>query len=140
MNKSDHTETIRRARSLRSDFTPAEYELWQHLRQRQLDGFKFTRQFVIGHHIVDFCCRTEYLVVELDGGHHGEQSKRDAARSAVLKAAGYRVLRFWNNDVMENMEGVLERIREALLAGRGSLQGGGNHPRTPSYIRRGPYA
>ncbi len=121
MNKPDHTEMVRRARSLRSDLTPAEYELWHHLRQRQLGGFKFTRQFVIGRHIVDFCCRSEYLVIELDGGHHSEQAERDASRSAALEAANYRVLRFWNNDVMENVEGVLERIRETLVAGRGSV-------------------
>jgi very-short-patch-repair endonuclease len=71
---------------------------------------------VIGRHIVDFCCREERLVVELDGGHHGEQINRDRARSISLGAAGYRVLRFWNTDVLENIEGVLEVIHEALTA------------------------
>ena len=113
----DRTEMVRRARGLRLNPTLAEYELWQHLRQRQIENFKFTRQFVIGRHIVDFCCRSDHLVIELDGGHHGEQAERDAARSAILTAAGYRVLRFWNNDVMENIEGVMERIRDALTAG-----------------------
>lgn len=85
--------------------------LWSRLRNRQL-GQKFIRQFPIGPYIVDFACRSARLVIELDGGQHNETV--DAPRTAIIEAHGYRVIRFWNNDVAENLEGVVEIIVRAL--------------------------
>ena len=103
-----------RARRLRGEITDAEKILWARLRDRQLCGAKFRRQHPIGPFITDFCCLEHALVVELDGGQHAEQMDSDAARSHFLESRGYRVLRFWNNDVLSNCAGVLERIAEAL--------------------------
>lgn len=103
-----------RARSLRGEQTDVEKRLWRELSDRQLDGFKFRRQHGIGLYIVDFVCIEAGLVVELDGGQHAEQVSYDSRRSIFIEAAGYRVVRFWNNEVLENAEGVLERIRELL--------------------------
>ncbi len=114
----DRRELTRRARELRRNPTPQERALWQLLRKSQLDGCKFTRQYVIDRCIVDFCCRTQRLVVEIDGGHHGDRADQDARRTTALQAMDFRVLRFWNNDVTGNLDGVIERIREALTAPR----------------------
>ena len=103
-----------RARQLRRDQTEAEHRLWTRLRARQLCGAKFRRQRPIGHFIADFCCVEYGLVVELDGGHHAEQVEADHRRSAFLERSGYRVLRFWDNEVMENIEAVLEQITAVL--------------------------
>jgi very-short-patch-repair endonuclease len=101
------------ARKLRVNSTDAEQRLWQHLRARQLLGFKFRRQVPVGGHIADFLCEQAKLVVELDGGQHGD-SASDGLRTHALEAAGYRTLRFWNNDVLANTEGVLEEIARTL--------------------------
>ena len=98
------------ARSLRHAQTDAERALWFRLRDRRLGGLKFRRQVPIGSYIVDFCCEHARLVVELDGGQHGERNTQDAKRTADLDARGYLVLRFWNNDVIDNIDGVLETI------------------------------
>ena len=104
------------ARKLRGNSTDAEKLLWSRIRSRQL-GAKFVRQFPIGPYIADFTCRAAHLVIELDGGHHSETI--DAPRTALIEAHGYRVIRFWNNEVMENLVGVLEAIaRELELAGK----------------------
>jgi very-short-patch-repair endonuclease len=103
-----------RARELRRNQTDAETKLWYELRDRRLNGFRFRRQFPIGHFIVDFCCQEQRLVIEIDGGQHAEQEKADGYRSRLLQARRYRVLRFWNTDVLLNMDGVLERILEEL--------------------------
>jgi very-short-patch-repair endonuclease len=103
-----------RARQLRHNQTEAEQRLWTRLRARQLCGAKFRRQHPIGPFIADFCCVEYGLVVELDGGQHAEQVEGDQRRSAFLERSGYRVLRFWDNEVLKNMEAVLERIAEAL--------------------------
>ena len=92
------------ARKLRVQSTDAEKLLWSRIRSRQL-GAKFVRQFPIGPHIADFACRSAHLAIELDGGQHGETI--DAPRTAMIEAHGYRVIRFWNNEVLENLEGVL---------------------------------
>ena len=84
------------------------------VRDRRLSGFKFVRQEAIGPFIVDFVCRDRRLVVEVDGGQHAD-SAADAARDAFLASEGYRVMRFWNNDVLRNCDGVLTVILEALL-------------------------
>ncbi|MFA5968957.1 MAG: endonuclease domain-containing protein [Sphingomonas sp.] len=102
------------ARKLRRAMTDAEQKLWQHLRNRQVESAKFVRQFPIGPHIADFACREARLVVELDGGQHAD-SMTDAARTTLIEAYGFTVIRFWNNDVLSNPEGVLEEIRQALL-------------------------
>ncbi|MFZ5789869.1 MAG: endonuclease domain-containing protein [Pseudomonadota bacterium] len=94
--------------------TDAERRLWQALRSRQLDGAKFRRQARVGPYIADFLCVAAKLIVEVDGGQHAIDETYDAKRTQALRQQGYRVIRFWNNDVLDNMEGVLEVIRGAL--------------------------
>lgn len=103
-----------RARSLRMNGTNAELRVWFRLRSRQIGGHKFVRQAPIGKFIVDFVCHEQRLIIELDGGQHAI-GKRDAIRDKWLAEHGYRVLRFWNNEVFENIDGVLETIANALL-------------------------
>jgi very-short-patch-repair endonuclease len=103
-----------RARQLRRDQTDAEQALWARLRDRQLCGAKFCRQHPIGPFVADFCCPQGKLVVELDGGQHAARVAADQKRARFLQEQGYRALRFWNHDVLGNMEAVLERIVEAL--------------------------
>jgi very-short-patch-repair endonuclease len=98
------------ARRLRRDQTDAERALWFRLRDRRLDGLKFRRQMPIKSYVVDFCCESARLIVELDGGQHVERSIEDTKRTADLEAYGYLVLRFWNNDVLSNIDGVLKVI------------------------------
>ena len=105
---------ISRARALRRNSSEAERLLWQQLRNRQVAGLKFRRQVPIGHYIVDFFCLERNLIVEVDGGQHARTLERDAARTAWLEARGYRVVRFWNNEVVGNTEGVLEAIARAV--------------------------
>lgn len=106
------------ARKLRARSTDAERMLWYRIRSRQL-GTKFVRQFPIGTYIVDFASRSARLVIELDGGQHNEAA--DAKRTATIEAHGYRVIRFWNFEVIENVEAVLTAIaRELELARCGS--------------------
>ena len=102
------------ARTLRQPQTDAEALLWYYLRDKQLDGYKFRRQHPIGPYIVDFACLSKKVLIELDGGHHAEQREQDEARARFLRNEGYRVLRFWNNEVFENCGGVLEAIRAAV--------------------------
>jgi len=97
---------------LREQMTDAERRLWARLRNRQLDGFKFRRQASLGPFIVDFLCIEARLIVEVDGGQHS--AERDAARTAWLTEESYRVVRFWNHEVIENIEGVLQAISIAL--------------------------
>lgn len=110
---------IRNAHRLRRDMTEAEKRLWKYLRGRQLEGTKFRRQEPVENRIADFLCVEAKLIIELDGGQHGEQIGADADRTRQLEAAGYTVLRFWNNDVLVNTEGVLEEIRRTLLIAKG---------------------
>ena len=107
---------IRIARELRSRMTDAELLLWRHLRRRQLDGRKFRRQHPLGPYVVDFVCLEARLVLELDGGQHAEQVGRDQRRDAWLGERGFRVLRFWNHDVLLRTEAVLEVILAELRA------------------------
>ena len=102
------------AKALRRNPTEAERTLWKHLRMRQLDGCKFRRQQPLGQYIVDFVCLEKRMVVELDGGQHTEQADSDAERTTWLEAQGFRVMRFWNHDVLNNIEAVKEVIRGAL--------------------------
>ena len=98
------------AAQLRTQSTDAEKRLWGALRNRQLAGYKFRRQFPIPPYIADFICLEMRLIIELDGGQHADAAAYDAARTAFLEQQGFRVLRFWNNDVLGNTEGVLEEI------------------------------
>lgn len=102
------------SRELRHNQTPAEAKLWRFLRAHQTNGVHFRRQHAIGSYIVDFCAPREKLVIELDGSQHLEQQEYDNERSEFLQSKGYRVLRFWNNDVMNDLEGVMRVILEAL--------------------------
>jgi len=97
---------------MRSNPTEAEKLLWAKLRRRQQDGFRFRRQQPLGSYIVDFYCSEAKLVVEIDGGQHRPET--DAERTDWLESRGYRVTRFWNNEVLGNIDGVLERLRELL--------------------------
>ena len=103
-----------RARDLRKTMTDAERRLWSRLRQKQLDGFRFRRQQPIGSYIVGFFCPEALLIIEVDGGQHASTEAEDEARTRWLAARGYRVMRFWNNDVLGNTEGVLLTIRSSL--------------------------
>ena len=93
--------------------TDAERRLWSVLRARQLNGWKFRRQYPLGPYVLDFACFDAKVAVEVDGGQHAT-SNNDAERTAWLEGEGWRVLRFWNNEVLENIEGVLGRISEVL--------------------------
>jgi ATP-dependent helicase HrpA len=101
-------ELTANSRQLRRDATPAERLLWNALRSHRP---RFTRQLVVGHYIVDLACRSVKLGVELDGGHHALQVAADEGRSRYLAAQGWRVMRFWNNEVLENVEGVGGHLR-----------------------------
>jgi very-short-patch-repair endonuclease len=105
------------ARRLRRDATDAERKFWYHVRDRRLDGWKFRRQVPVAGYVVDFLCADAHLIVEVDGGQHAVQAVADAKRTQVLEAAGYLVLRFWNNDVLENIDGVLGEIIVTLRPG-----------------------
>jgi very-short-patch-repair endonuclease len=104
------------ARRLRKDMTEAEKRLWYRIRNRQLSDHQFRKQVPLGSYIADFCCLKERLVIELDGGQHAEITEHELKRRAWMEANGYRVLRFWNNEVFENIEGVLETIVRASKA------------------------
>jgi lysyl-tRNA synthetase class 2 len=102
------------ARRLRCDQTDAERKLWFRLRDRRLGGLKFRRQMPVGRFVVDFCREAARLIIEVDGGQHGERLEQDADRTRILEAMGYLVLRFWNNDVLQNIDGVAETIVNTL--------------------------
>lgn len=105
---------LERAKSLRSNQTDAEQRLWYYLRAHRFMGLKFRRQKPVGNYIVDFVCRSHMLVVEVDGGHHSEQLAYDYRRDAYLKSEGFTVLRFWNNQVLNETEAVLEFIHQTV--------------------------
>ena len=120
------------SRANRRGQTDAERLLWAKLRDRRLGGLKFRRQHPIGPYITDFCCPEGRLVVEVDGGQHAERPTSDEERTRYPAEAGYRVLRFWNPEVLTQTQAVLERISEALtdphpnpLPGQGEGAGGG---------------
>ena len=107
-------QTLQKSQTLRETRTDAEGLLWHYLRDKQLDGHKFRRQQPIGPYIVDFACMPQKLLIELDGGQHAEQHTYDQKRDAFLRKQGYKILRFWNNEIFENCFGVLESIYVAL--------------------------
>ena len=103
-----------RSRDLRQNMTEAEKRMWQILRSRQMNGFKFRRQVPMRRYIADFVCHEAKLVVEIDGGQHHHLSPGETERTRVLQSEGYRLLRFWNNDVLANPDGVYEAIAAEL--------------------------
>src|SRR6516225_8891806 len=125
VKKTPSAGASERARNLRRDMTEAEQQLWQMLRSRQTEGYRFRRQVPIGGFIADFVCHAARLIVEIDGGQHDPSSEAEASRTRFLEAEGYRVLRFWNNEVLDNPEGVGAAIAEHL------------HPVIPTRIEPG---
>ena len=109
-------KTRANARQLRRDQTLAETKLWLALRSHQLENIHFRRQHPIGDFIVDFCAPQAKLIIELDGSQHLEQQEYDAERTEFLETKGYRVLRFWNSDVLNNLDGTIIVILDALGA------------------------
>lgn len=107
-------ETTEHARQLRKNLTDAEQRLWRCLRYRQLNGRKFRRQQPIGPYIVDFACFENRVVVELDGGQHAGRSIADEKRTRWLAAHGFRIVRFWNHEVLADIESVVVAVRQAL--------------------------
>lgn len=111
-NGSTSPRLLKFSRRLRVEQTVHETILWAYLRSRRLGGLKFRRQFPICRFIVDFCCFEKKIIVELDGRQHGEKehAKRDRIRDEILRAKGYKILRVWNSEINNNLEGVAERI------------------------------
>jgi len=114
VHKRTTPKIFERAKALRRDMTEAESRLWKHLRAHRMGDVHFRRQHAIGNYIVDFCAPRRKLVIELDGSQHLEQKAYDAERTEFLKAQGYKVLRFWNHDVMNNLDAVLTVIWSTL--------------------------
>ncbi|MFC1522683.1 endonuclease domain-containing protein [Elusimicrobiota bacterium] len=112
------------AQTLRKNLTATELRLWYCLKLKQMGGYKFRRQHPIGQYVVDFVCLEKKLIIELDGGQHSERETYDTKRTKWLEGLGYKVLRFWDNKVFENPEGVKEAIWIAL--------GETPHPASPS--------
>ena len=102
------------SRDLRNNLTEAEKKLWRHLRQSQFHGLKFRRQEPVDGYIADFICLEKRIIIELDGGQHAEAEVYDQKRTSTIEAAGFKVLRFWNNDVLKNIEGVLSSLEIEL--------------------------
>jgi 2-methylaconitate isomerase len=123
-------EPLQRARSLRQNQTDTEQRIWSKLRGRRFAGFKFRRQVPLGHYIVDFVCFDRRVILELDGGQHGEQDAKnyDAERTAWLESQGFRVARIWNHEVWEDDEAVEEFLWQRL---HDMVQPNANHPLTP---------
>ena len=120
----------RSARRLRENTTVAEQILWRHLRSLDVTGSHFRRQVVIGPYIADFACLTRRLIVEVDGSQHGDDEglARDEMRTRWLQSEGYRVIRFWNNDVMSKTESVLEAIHNMIAVTPPRLPSAGDPP------------
>jgi very-short-patch-repair endonuclease len=119
-----------RARQLRKTMTPQEVKLWVHLRSWKSRGYHFRRQAPREHYIVDFVCLSKHLIIELDGGQHNldAHADRDRRRDAILAQGGFKVLRFWNNEVDTNLIGVLETIDRELHANSPHPVGCADHP------------
>src|SRR5438034_3399937 len=123
---------VQRARRLRAEMTDAEVRLWMRLRMEQIEGCRFRRQVPMGSYVVDFACFKARLVIEVDGGQHAAAVEQDDRRSGWLMARGFRVLRFWDTDVLQETDGVLESIRTAILSTRAVVRGKSTpHPDPP---------
>ncbi|GAB2824936.1 hypothetical protein GCM10027276_29630 [Comamonas piscis] len=123
--RADVGVPVRQARALRQSATTAEQLLWRHLRNRQLAGAKFRRQHPLGPYILDFVCLEHGLVIEIDGGQHADLQAQgyDAQRSAWLQQQGLQVLRFWNHEVVQQTNGVLAHVLQALTPALSRLRG-----------------
>ncbi len=110
--------THQRAHNLRHDQSEPEAKLWTYLRTHRLGDVHFRRQHTIGKYIVDFCAPRHKLIIELDGSQHLDRELQDRVRSSFLSSKGYRILRFWNNDVMNNLDAVIVTIEQALYEGQ----------------------
>ncbi len=119
MPHSTDPKTFANAYNLRHNLTPAESRLWAVLRSHRVDDVHFRRQHASGPYIVDFCAPQKKLVIELDGSQHLDQEEYDAERTAFLESKGYCVLRFWNSDVTNNLDGIIITILEALAIKQG---------------------
>jgi very-short-patch-repair endonuclease len=117
LHKRTTPKIFARAKELHRNMSPAEAKLWKHLRAHRMDGVHFRNQHAIGNYIVDFCAPRGKLIIELDGSQHLEQQDYDEERTKYLEARGYRVLRFWNNDVINNIDAVLQVVWSALKEG-----------------------
>ena len=107
-------QAAKHARELRRSLTRVERRLWTHLRAKRFHGWHIRRQVPIGRYVADFVCEKARVIVEVDGGQHSESVASDAQRTQWLESQGYRVLRYWNNEVLQNLEGVLETLLAAL--------------------------
>jgi len=116
MKKHPREGAHHRARALRRHLTDAERRVWWIVRAKQIDGHRFRRQVPIGPYIADFACHEARLIIEIDGGHHDPASPQEIERRRFPEGQGYRLLRFWNNDVLQNLEGVWTMISAALAA------------------------
>ena len=115
MSDKGYNRPTAHSRELRANMTPAERKLWACLSARKVAGVRFNTQFPIGpHYIADFASRGAKLVIEVDGGQHSEAERADTARTRYMESMGYRVIRFWNNEVMDNLEGVIAEIERVL--------------------------
>jgi very-short-patch-repair endonuclease len=114
MHKRTTPKIFGRTKELHRNMSPAETKLWQHLRAHRMGGIHFRNQHAIGNYIVDFCTPRKKLIIELDGSQHLDQKEYDDERTKYLESRGYRVLRFWNNDVLSNIDDVLRVIWNAL--------------------------
>ncbi len=105
-----------KSRELRNNMTPQEHKFWSIVRNRQFYGYRFLRQVIIGDYIVDFVCKTEFIIVEIDGGQHNisDNISKDTNRTKYLEGMGYKVVRFWNNDIDNNIEGVYEKLKDVF--------------------------
>lgn len=114
MHKRTTPKTFGHAKQLHRNMTPAEVKLWARLRAHRLNGVHFRNQHAIGRYVVDFCAPRKKLIIELDGSQHLEQEQYDEERTEYLEIQGYRVIRFWNHAVINNMESVILSIQQAL--------------------------
>ena len=107
-------EKVFKARNLRQNQTPQEQKMWNLLRGKQFQGIRFVRQYPIDKYIVDFACRSKKLIIKIDGGQHNEDKNivYDNERTKFLELLGYKIIRFWNNDIDQNIEGVYQKLLE----------------------------
>ena len=118
MHKRTTPKVFGHAKQLHRNMTPAEVKLWARLRAHRLDGIHFRNQHAIGNYVVDFCAPRKKLIIELDGSQHLEQEAYDKGRTEYLESKGYTVLRFWNNDVINDIESVIRAIIQATESER----------------------
>ena len=111
MEKYNHNN-INLAKNLRKNITKQEYKLWNIIRAGRFYGYKFKRQTPIGNYIVDFVCRDAKIIIEIDGGQHASNIEEDNERTEYLNSKGYKVYRFWNNEIDENIDGVYQKLKE----------------------------